>query len=209
MSLEQIYNDVVNGEMAEVEAGVTAALAEGLAAERILQDGLIAAMDRVGKLFEEGEIFVPEMLFAARAMQAGLKVLKPALAASDVKSAGKVAIGTAQGDLHDIGKNLVIMMLEGAGFEVVDLGTDAPPERFVEAARGGAQVIGMSALLTTTMAAMGRTMEALQAAGVRERVKVVIGGAPVTDAYAQKIGADAYAADASVATRIVRQLIAA
>lgn len=208
MSLEQIYNDVVNGEMDEVEAGVIAALAAGTAAERILQEGLIAAMDQIGKLFEEGEIFVPEMLFAARAMQAGLKVLKPALAASEVRSAGKVAIGTVQGDLHDIGKNLVIMMLEGAGFEVEDLGTDVPAERFVEAARGGAQVIGISALLTTTMAAMGRTVEALQAAGVRERVKVVIGGAPVTDAYAQKIGADAYAADASVATRIVRQLIA-
>lgn len=207
MSLEQIYNDVVNGEMDEVETGVIAALAAGTAAERILQEGLIAAMDQIGKLFEEGEIFVPEMLFAARAMQAGMKVLKPALAASEVKSAGKVAIGTVQGDLHDIGKNLVIMMLEGAGFEVVDLGTDVPAERFVEAARGGAQVIGISALLTTTMPAMGRTVEALQAAGVRERVKVVIGGAPVTDAYAQKIGADAYAADASVATRIVRQLI--
>ncbi len=209
MSLEQIYTDVVNGEMDAVEAGVIAALSEGMAADRILQEGLVAAMDQIGQLFEEGEIFVPEMLFAARAMQAGLKVLKPALAGSEVKSPGKVAIGTVQGDLHDIGKNLVIMMLEGAGFEVVDLGTDAPPERFVEAVRDGAQVIGMSALLTTTMSAMGRTLEALQTAGVRERVKVVIGGAPVTDAFAKKIGADAYAADASVATRIVRQLIAA
>lgn len=208
MTLEQIFQNVVEGEMAAVETGVRSALDQGIPADRILNEALIQAMAKVGRLFEEGEIFVPEMLFAARAMQAGLKLLKPALAATDVKSAGKVAIGTVQGDLHDIGKNLVVMMLEGAGFEVEDLGTDVPPERFVQAVQNGAQVIGMSALLTTTMANMLKTLEALQAAGVRERVKVVIGGAPVTDAYARKIGADAYAADASVATRIVRQLIA-
>ncbi len=208
MTLEQIFQNVVEGEMAAVEAGVRSALEQGIPADRILNEALIQAMAKVGRLFEEGEIFVPEMLFAARAMQTGLKLLKPALAATDVQSAGKVAIGTVQGDLHDIGKNLVVMMLEGAGFEVEDLGTDVPPEKFVQAVQNGAQVIGMSALLTTTMASMLKTMEALRAAGVREHVKVVIGGAPVTDAYARKIGADAYAADASVATRIVRQLIA-
>jgi len=208
MTLEQIFQNVVEGEMAAVEAGVRSALEQGIPAARLLNEALIQAMAKVGRLFEEGEIFVPEMLFAARAMQTGLKLLKPALAATDVQSAGKVAIGTVQGDLHDIGKNLVVMMLEGAGFEVEDLGTDVPPEKFVQAVQNGAQVIGMSALLTTTMASMLKTMEALRAAGVRETVKVVIGGAPVTDAYARKIGADAYAADASVATRIVRQLIA-
>jgi 5-methyltetrahydrofolate--homocysteine methyltransferase len=208
MKLEEIYQNVIDGQAPAVEAGVKAALDAGEKADVILHQALIAAMDEVGKRFEEGDFFVPEMLIAARAMQAGLSLLKPHLAATDIKSAGKVAIGTVKGDLHDIGKNLVAMMLEGAGFEVVDLGVDVAPDVFVQAVKNGAQVIGMSALLTTTMANMQRTIEALNTAGVRNQVKVVVGGAPVTEDYAKRIGADAFAADASSATRVVRQLVA-
>jgi len=161
----------------------------------------------VGRRFEEGDFFVPEMLIAARAMQAGLNLLKPHLAEGGIKSAGRVAIGTIKGDLHDIGKNLVAMMLEGAGFEVNDLGVDVDPQAFVKAAQEGAQVIGMSALLTTTMSNMQNTIEALKTAGERVNVKVIIGGAPVTEAYARQIGADAFAPDASSAVRAVRQLL--
>jgi len=207
MKLEEIYQNVIDGQAPAVEAGVKAALDAGERADVILHQSLIAAMDEVGKRFEAGDFFVPEMLIAARAMQAGLALLKPHLAETDVKSAGKVAIGTVKGDLHDIGKNLVAMMLEGAGFEVVDLGVDVAPEAFVQAAMNGAQVIGMSALLTTTMSNMQRTIDALASAGVRSQVKVVIGGAPVTDDYAKRIGADAFAADASSATRVIRQLL--
>ena len=208
MSLQEIYQNVVDGQAPEVEAGVRAALEQGSSAEDILKKGLIAAMDEVGSRFEAGDFFVPELLIAARAMQAGMHLLKPLLVEGGVKAAGKVAIGTVEGDLHDIGKNLVGMMLEGAGFEVKDLGVDVSPETFVQAAREGAQVIGLSALLTTTMLNMKRTLEALQKAGIRSTVKVIIGGAPVTQAYADQIGADAFATDASSATRIVRQLLA-
>ena len=207
MDLKQIYQNVVDGEAAEVEAGVKAALASGVGAEEILHKGLVAAMDEVGQRFEEGDLFVPEMLIAARAMQTGLAVLKPHLVKADVKAAGKVAIGTVKGDLHDIGKNLVAMMLEGAGFEVHDLGVDVTPEAFVKAAQDGIQIIGMSALLTTTMSNMEATVQALKTAGLRDKVKVMIGGAPVTQEYANKIGADGFAADASSATRIARQLV--
>ena len=208
MNLTEIYEYVIDGNAPQVKAGVQAALAQGLSADVILNQALIAAMNEVGKRFEEGEFFVPEMLIAARAMQAGLALLKPQLAESGVKAAGTVAIGTVKGDLHDIGKNLVAMMLEGAGFEVQDLGVDVTPEAFVKAAQNGAQVIGMSALLTTTMNNMKSILQALQEAGVRGQVKVVIGGAPVTEAYAQQIGADAYAPDASGAVRTVRSLLA-
>lgn len=207
MSIQTIYDNVIEGQAPEVEAGVKAALGQGLAAEMILKDGLIAAMDEVGRRFEEGDFFVPEMLIAARAMQSGLQLLKPHLVDGGVEAAGRVAIGTVKGDLHDIGKNLVAMMLEGAGFEVLDLGTDVAPEKFVNAAKEGAQVIGMSALLTTTMANMQNTIVALEQAGLRSQVKVIIGGAPVTEAFAEKIGADAFAPDASSATRKVRQLL--
>ena len=207
MDLKAIYQAVIEGEAAEVEAGVKAALAAGTGAEEILNQGLVAAMDEVGQRFEEGDLFVPEMLIAARAMQAGLQILKPHLAKAEVKAAGKVAIGTVKGDLHDIGKNLVAMMLEGAGFEVQDLGVDVSPEAFVKAAQGGAQLIGMSALLTTTMSNMEATVQALKAAGLRDQVKVFIGGAPVTQEYASKIGVDGFAADASSATRMARQLL--
>jgi 5-methyltetrahydrofolate--homocysteine methyltransferase len=207
MDIKEIYQNVVDGDAEAVSSGVKAALEAGVAPEEILNKGLIAAMDEVGQLFEEGELFVPEMLIAARAMQSGLALLKPHLMKADVKSAGKVAIGTVKGDLHDIGKNLVAMMLEGAGFEVKDLGVDVAPEAFVKAAEEGYQLLGMSALLTTTMSNMEVTVQALQSAGLRDKVKVFIGGAPVTQDYATKIGADGFAADASSATRMARQLI--
>ena len=208
MDLKPIYENVIEGQADAVENGVKAALAAGVDAGVILNEALIAAMDEVGARFEDGDFFVPEMLIAARAMQAGLALLKPHLTAIDVQAAGKIAIGTVKGDLHDIGKNLVAMMLEGAGFEIVDLGVDATPEAFVKAVREGANLIGMSALLTTTMSNMSATIEALKAAGLREQVKVMVGGAPVTEEFARSIGADAFAPDASSATRIARQLVA-
>lgn len=208
MELQKIYQNVLEGNASEVQSGVQAALQAGTAADVILNQALIAAMEEVGKRFEEGDFFVPEMLIAARAMQAGLTILKPQLVEGGIKAAGKVAIGTVKGDLHDIGKNLVAMMLEGAGFEVQDLGTDVDSQKFVKAVQEGAQVIGMSALLTTTMSSMQSTIQALQSAGLRDSVKVIIGGAPVTDTYAKQIGADAFAPDASSAVRTVRQLMA-
>ncbi|MFZ5909185.1 MAG: corrinoid protein [Chloroflexota bacterium] len=208
MDLKQIYENVIEGQAPEVEAGVKAALAAGVDAGAILNDALIAAMDEVGQRFEDGDFFVPEMLISARAMQAGLSLLKPYLAATDVKATGKIAIGTVKGDLHDIGKNLVAMMLEGAGFEIMDLGVDVAPEAFVDAVQEGANLIGMSALLTTTMSNMGVTIQALKTAGLRDKVKVMVGGAPVTQEFANSIGADAFAPDASSATRVARQLVA-
>jgi 5-methyltetrahydrofolate--homocysteine methyltransferase len=207
MDLKDILQNVIDGNAQEVEDGVKAALMAGIGAEEILNNGLIAAMNEVGQRFEAGDFFVPEMLVAARAMQKGLKYLKPYLAKADVKAAGKVAIGTVKGDLHDIGKNLVAMMLEGSGFEVIDLGVDVAPEAFIKAVQDGAQIIGMSALLTTTMTSMENTIQILNSSGLRHKVKVLIGGAPVTQDYAQKIGADAYATDASSATRIARHLL--
>jgi len=206
MDLKQLYQHVIEGEASDVEVGVQALLAEGISANTILDEGLIAAMDEVGRRFEEGDFFVPEMLIAARAMQAGLRLLKPHLVASETKIVGRVAIGTVKGDLHDIGKNLVAMMLEGAGFEVLDLGVDVKPEAFVKAVQDGVQVIGMSALLTTTMGSMVATIEALKTAGLRDKVKIMVGGAPVTQEYANQIGADAFASDASSAVRVARQL---
>jgi 5-methyltetrahydrofolate--homocysteine methyltransferase len=208
--LETIYTAVLEGDAPGAKAGVNAALAAGISPEAILKDGLIAAMGEVGRLFEENEYFVPEMLVAARAMQGGLALLKPHLAAGGVVSAGKAVVGTVKGDLHDIGKNLVAMMLEGAGFEVIDLGTDVTPEKFVKAVIDHKpHVIGMSALLTTTMPGMGVTIKALQEAGLREHVKVMIGGAPVTDAFAKQIGADGYSPDASSAVRLAKSLVGA
>jgi 5-methyltetrahydrofolate--homocysteine methyltransferase len=207
MDIQPIYNAVIDGDAPAVQAAVQAALAGGEAADVILKQALIPAMEEVGKRYEEGEFFVPEMLISARAMQSGLALLKPKLMQSGVKAAGRVAIGTVKGDLHDIGKNLVAMMLEGAGYEVVDLGVDVEPQAFVKAVQEGAQVIGMSALLTTTMNNMQNTVQALKAAGIRESVKVVVGGAPVTDDYARSIGADGFAPDASSAVRVVRGLV--
>ena len=206
--LEAIYQAVLDGNAAGTQAGVKAAIAEGTAPDVILKDGLIAAMGEVGRLFEENEYFVPEMLVSARAMQSGLAILKPLLADAGAAPAGKIIVGTVKGDLHDIGKNLVAMMLEGAGFDVVDLGTDVTPEKFVKAvSEHKPQLIGMSALLTTTMPSMTGTIKALQEAGLREQVKVMIGGAPVTDGFAKQIGADGYSPDASSAVRLAKSLI--
>ena len=205
--LEGIYSAVMDGDAGKVQSTVGQALNVGLSAEAILDGGLIAAMTEVGRLFEEGEFFVPEMLVSARAMQAGLALLKPHLTAEGIPSAGKAVLGTVKGDLHDIGKNLVVMMLEGAGFEVVDLGTDVTPDRFVQTVRDHQpHVLGMSALLTTTMPSMASTISALKEAGLRDRVKVMVGGAPVTDAFATRIGADGYSPDASSAVRLAKSL---
>ncbi len=206
-NLESIYNAVLDGDAPAAKAGVSAALAEGVAPETILKEGLIGAMAEVGRLFEANEYFVPEMLVAARAMQQGLAILKPHLAEGGATPMGKVVVGTVKGDLHDIGKNLVAMMLEGSGFEVIDLGTDVTPEKFVKAVvEHKPAVIGMSALLTTTMPSMGTTVHALEEAGVRDQVKVMIGGAPVTDEFAKRIGADGYSPDASSAVRLAKAL---
>jgi 5-methyltetrahydrofolate--homocysteine methyltransferase len=203
--LQTIYDAILDGEKDDAIAAVQAALDAGLDPATILSDGMIAAMGEVGKRFEAGDFFVPEMLISARAMQNGLALLKPELLKNNVKSAGKVAIGTVKGDLHDIGKNLVGMMLEGSGFEVLDLGTDVQPQAFVDAVRDQApDIIALSALLTTTMPMMETTIQALQAAGLRQNVKVIIGGAPVTEAYAELIGAYGYSADASRAVTLAR-----
>jgi 5-methyltetrahydrofolate--homocysteine methyltransferase len=207
MELKSIYDAVVEGDTKAVEDGVQAALDAGMPADKILNEGLISAMNEVGRLFEAQEFYVPEMLVAARAMQAGLAILKPFLAQSGNMSAGTVVIGTVKGDLHDIGKNLVVMMLEGAGFKVTDLGVDVSPEKFVQAVRDGTQLIGMSAMLTTTMPNMKVTIEALKAAGVRDRVKVMVGGAPLTQNYAEQIGADGFSPDASAAVRKAKELL--
>jgi 5-methyltetrahydrofolate--homocysteine methyltransferase len=206
--IKEIYDSILNGQQKVSSAKVQEALDQGINPADILNDGMVAAMAEVGRLFEEGEYFVPEMLIAARAMQAGLAVLKPRLAAADVKSSGKVIAGTVKGDLHDIGKNLVCMMLEGAAFEIVDLGSDVSPEKFVEAVRtSGADIVAMSALLTTTMPNMKVTIEALKAAGLRDKVKVMVGGAPLTDQYAREIGADGYSSDASRAVALAKSLV--
>jgi 5-methyltetrahydrofolate--homocysteine methyltransferase len=177
-------------------------------AKQILDEGLIAAMDKVGELFREQEIFLPDVLLAARAMYAGLDVLRPLLIRDNVPTLGKVVIGTVQGDLHDIGKNLVGIMLKGAGFDVIDLGNDVAPERFVATAeQEGAAVIGMSALLTTTMPAMKRVAELLRERGLSGKVRTIIGGAPVTADYAHRIGADAYGYDAANAVEVVSFII--
>jgi 5-methyltetrahydrofolate--homocysteine methyltransferase len=210
MSIEAIYEAVMEGDADGAATQVQAGLNAGIPASDILNKGCIAAMGEVGRLFEEGEMFVPEMLIAARAMQAGMNVLKPHLAEGEIISAGKVVIGTVAGDLHDIGKNLVGMMMEGAGFEIVDLGTDASADKFVAAVKEyKPDLIGMSALLTTTMPSMTATIEALTEAGLRDQVKVMVGGAPVTAAFAEKIGADGFAPDASSATRKAKELIGA
>jgi 5-methyltetrahydrofolate--homocysteine methyltransferase len=205
--IEEIRQAVIEGQAKAVVPKVEQALADGIPADEILQKGLIDAMAEVGRLFEEGEYFVPEMLIAARAMSAALELLKPHLVERGVEPLGRVAIGTVKGDLHDIGKSLVAMMLEGAGFEIVNLGVDVAPEKFVEEAKKGAQIVAMSALLTTTMPNMKNTIQALKEAGVRDKVKVMIGGAPVTQAYADEIGADGYSPDASSAVRKAKELL--
>jgi 5-methyltetrahydrofolate--homocysteine methyltransferase len=206
--LQEIFDSVLNGQQKVTSVKVQEALDQGIGPGVVLNEGMVTAMAEVGRLFEEGEYFVPEMLIAARAMQSGLAILKPALVKADVKPIGKVAAGTVKGDLHDIGKNLVCMMLEGASFEIVDLGTDVTPDKFVDAVQNqGVGFIAMSALLTTTMPNMKFTLEALKASGLRDKVKVLVGGAPVTDAYAKEIGADGYAPDASRAVALAKSLL--
>jgi 5-methyltetrahydrofolate--homocysteine methyltransferase len=206
--VKKIYQGIVEGQQDVVADEVDAALRAGIPARTILEEGMLAAMAEVGRLFEEGECYVPEMLISARAMKTGLAKLQPSLIQTKVKAAGTVAVGTVKGDLHDMGKNLVGMMLEGAGFKVKDLGVDVPPETFVAAA-DEVDIIGLSALLTTTMGGMKTTLEALDAAGKRSKVKVIVGGAPVTEDFARQIGADGYAADASKAVALTKSLLSA
>jgi 5-methyltetrahydrofolate--homocysteine methyltransferase len=206
--LQNIYQGIVDGKHRDVEAEVQAALQAGIAPKRILDTGMIAAMAEVGRLFELGEYYLPEMLVSARAMQAGLAVLRPQLKEAHIQYSGRIAIGTVKGDLHDIGKNLVLMMLEGAGFEVLDLGTDVEPERFVAAVKTGeVQILALSALLSTTMPSMKATIEALKEAGLRDHIKVMVGGAPITETFANLIGADGFAPDASRAVTLAKSLM--
>jgi len=205
---EKFFQSLSEGEIEEVKTLVQEALDAGESAERVLRQGLIPAMDRVGVRFKNGELYIPEVLLAARAMHAGMAILKPILSKSTETIAGKVLIGTVKGDLHDIGKNLVVMMIEGGGFDVIDLGIDVPASRFVEAVKEHRpQVVGMSALLTTTMVEMKKTIQALEEAGQKDRVKIIVGGAPVTEDFAKDIGADGYAPDAAVAVDVVRSWI--
>jgi len=203
---EKFYEALCEGSMDKIKELTQKALNVGDMPEKILKEGLIPAMDRIGARFRENEIFIPEVLIAARAMHAGLGVLKPILAKSTTSTMTKVVIGTVKGDLHDIGKNLVGMMLEGAGFEVVDLGIDVPPEKFIQSAKEkGAKIIGMSALLTTTMMQMQTTVQKVKAEGLK--IKTVIGGAPVTAEFAKQIGADGYAPDAASAVSIIKEVL--
>jgi 5-methyltetrahydrofolate--homocysteine methyltransferase len=206
---EKIASKLYRGDSEDVADLVQQALDQGEKPDEILSDALMPGMDQVGKDFKAGELFVPEVLIAARAMQAGMDILRPLLTDSSAAYVGKIIIGTVAGDLHDIGKNLVRMMLEGASFEVVDMGTDVSPAAFVEAVREHQpNLVGMSALLTTTMASMKATVEALEEAGLRDQVKIMVGGAPVTDAFAQDIGADSFAPDAATAVEVSRELVA-
>jgi len=208
MDLQQICEGVIAGDAPGVKKLVEQAVAEGVPPSEIISRYLIPAMTEVRARFERGEFYVPEMLIAARAIKTGLTVLKPLLVEGELETAGRVVMGTVKGDLHDIGKNLVSMMLEGAGFEVADLGVDVPPERFVGAVREeNPDIVGMSALLTTTMLAMRSTIEALVKAGLRDGVKVMVGGAPVTQRYADEIRADGYAPDAGSAVRKAKELL--
>ena len=206
--LRSIADAVKNGRAKVVKQLVPEALAEGIPVSEILNNGLLVGMTELGELFKKNEVYVPEVLVAARAMKVGTDLLKPYMMSADIQSRGVVAIGTAKGDLHDIGKNLVRMMMEGSGFTVLDLGVDVAPEKFVEAVQtNGAQIVAISALLTTTMPAMRECIEALEKAGLRDKVKVMIGGAPVTQSFADEIGADAYTPDAASAAERAVELV--
>lgn len=206
--LQELANAIISGKMTDTEKLVQQALDANIPVQDVLNKGMIAGMDVVGQKFKNNEFYVPEVLIAARAMKAGMKILKPKLAESGVEPIARLALGTVKGDLHDIGKNLVAMMLEGAGFEIIDLGVDVAPEKYLAAIKEKqVKLIGMSALLTTTMLNMKATIEALKSSGLRDSVKVIIGGAPVTQSYADEIGADGYAADAATAVSVVKQLL--
>jgi len=208
VDLKELQECVINGNRKKSEELTRQALEEGVSPVQIINEGLIPGMQVVGEKFKCNEFYVPEVLVAARAMQASMSIVKPLLSVTDIKAPATVAIGTVQGDLHDIGKNLVMMMLEGAGFEIVDLGVDVSPDRFLEAVRDRqADVVAMSALLTTTMPGMKTTIQALEEAGMRDKVKVMIGGAPVTQEYADEIGADGYAPDAASAVDKLKELL--
>ena len=206
--LMQLHDAIVNGNSKKAVAITQQAIAEKMEPGELIANTMIPAMAEVGRLFECEEYFVPELLLSGRAMKAALDLLRPLLSASGAKSAGRVVIGTVKGDLHDIGKNLVVSMLEGGGFEVIDVGADVPPEKFIAALKGSnARILALSALLTVTMPSMKTTIEALKAAGIREKVKVMIGGAPVTQEFADEIGADGYSENANSAVALARRLI--
>jgi len=206
--IQAVYQAVLNGAMAQTADLVQEAIDAQNPANAILQEGLIAAMGEIGRLFESGECYVPEMLISAKSMKFGLEVLRPHLIAADVKPLGRVVIGTVQGDLHDIGKNLVGMMMEGAGFEIIDLGVDVKPEELIEAAKQHKpDIIALSALLTTTMGNMKTAITMMEEAGIRDEVKVMVGGAPVTQEYAHEIKADGYSVDASQAASLAKKLV--
>ncbi len=205
---KELYDAILNGNAKQAHAATEAALASGTDPMQLIAESMVPAMNEVGKLFEEEEYFVPELLLAGRAMKSAMELIKPLLTAAGQKMAVRIVIGTVKGDLHDIGKNIVASMLEGSGFEVIDLGTDVSPEAFVTAVKERQpQVVCMSALLTVTMPSMRTTIEALQTAGVRTQVKVLIGGAPVTSQYAREIGADGYSENASGAVTLVKDLL--
>jgi 5-methyltetrahydrofolate--homocysteine methyltransferase len=207
--LSTITTTVIEGNLEEMDELTRDALDEGISAKEILDNGLMPGMDYIGVEFRAGNMFVPEVLRSARSMQVAMDILKPLLAESGAKMVGKVLLGTVKGDLHDIGKNLVGMMCEGAGFDVIDLGKDVSPESFVEAVKKHEpDILGMSALLTTTMRAMENTVKALQEAGVRDQLKIMIGGAPVTQSFSDQIGADAYASNAASAAETAKRLVA-
>ena len=205
--IENFYTAISQGKTDEVKKLTQGALDAGEKAENILKVGLLPAMEQIGVQFKNNEIYIPEVLIAARAMHAGMAILKPILSKSSTSVTAKVIVGTVKGDLHDIGKNLVVMLLEGGGFEVVDLGIDVSADKFVEAIRTHQpKVVGLSALLTTTMREMKSTQEAIQEAGLRGKVKTIIGGAPVTERYAKEIGADGYGESAMEAVRVAKRL---
>jgi len=207
--LELVKNALIAGDESKLTVLVQNALNQGVAANEILNQGLIAGMDIVGEKMETGEMFIPEVLRSAKVMRVAVEILKPLLGADDIIGKGKVVIGTVKGDLHDIGKNLVSMMIESAGFEVSDLGVDVPPERFVEEVnnRKNVDILCLSALLTTTMPMMKKTIDAVAESGLRDRVKIMVGGAPVTQKFADEIGADGYATDAGSAAKLAKALL--
>ena len=208
--LETIKETVVGGKFREIEAQVQKAIDDSIDLNRIINEALISAMDVLGKRFAEGDIYVPEMLVSARTMKLGLELIKPLLGSAEAENQGTILMGTVKGDLHDIGKNLVTMMLEGAGFKVVDLGVDVKIDNLIETLkREKADILGLSALLTTTMPEMQKVIEALQSEGLRDRVKVLVGGAPIDQKFAEQIGADGYGEDAVEAVQLARQLVAA
>lgn len=208
--LETIKKTVVDGKFREIEAQVQQAIDDGLDLNRIINEALISAMDVVGKRFADGDIYVPEMLVSARTMKLGLELIKPLLGSAEAENRGTILMGTVKGDLHDIGKNLVTMMLEGAGFKVVDLGVDVKIDDLIETLkREKADILGLSALLTTTMPEMQKVIETLQSEGLRDQVKVLVGGAPIDQKFAEQIGADGYGEDAVEAVQLARRLVAA